>query len=128
MLQKVFQQIVWLQLLVHKIEPSSCSRTHLLVTMKGVITRNDDSILNCKKTTMTLLLYSYATNFLQYEMTCEFRPPHCNSCSVKQYPYQKYSRLRCLLRVTGLLICFYLGWSGSTLLITKHVIKVGSKS
>ena len=84
-LQKVFQQIVWLQLLVHKIEPSSCSRTHLLVTMKGVITRNDDSILNCKKTTMTLLLYSYATNFLQYEMTCEFRPPHCNSCSVKQY-------------------------------------------
>jgi hypothetical protein len=25
-------------------------------------------------------------------------------------------------------ICFYLGWSGSTLLITKHIIKVGSKS
>ena len=39
-----------------------------------------------KKTTMTLLLYSYATHFLQYEMTCEFRPPHCNSCSIKQYP------------------------------------------
>ena len=56
LLQNVFQQIVWLQLLVHKIEPSSCSRAHLLVTMKGVITRNDDSILNCKKTTMTLLL------------------------------------------------------------------------
>ena len=50
LLQNVFQQIVWLQLLVHKIEPSSCSRAHLLVTMKGVITRNDDSILNCKKT------------------------------------------------------------------------------
>ena len=38
---------------------------------------------------------------------------------------QKYSRLRCLLRVKGLVICFYLGWSGSTLLITKHIIKVG---
>ena len=41
---------------------------------------------------------------------------------------QKYSRLRCLLRVKGLVICFYLGWYGSTLLITKHIIKVGSKS
>ena len=27
---------------------------------------------------------------------------------------QKYSRLRCLLRVKGLVICYYLGWSGST--------------
>ena len=27
--------------------------------------------------------------------------------------YQKYSRLRCLLRVKDLVICFYLGWSGS---------------
>ena len=27
---------------------------------------------------------------------------------------QKYSRLRCLLHVKGLTICFYLGWSGST--------------
>ena len=25
--------------------------------------------------------------------------------------------------VTGLVICFYLGWSGSTLLITKHINK-----
>ena len=33
----------------------------------------------------------------------------------------KYSRLRCLLRVKGLLICFYLGWSGS-------ILQVGSKS
>ena len=41
---------------------------------------------------------------------------------------QKYSRLRCLLHGKGLVICFYLGWSGSTLLITKHIIKVGSKS
>ena len=28
---------------------------------------------------------------------------------------QKYSRLRCLLRVKGLAICFYLVWSGSIL-------------
>ena len=41
---------------------------------------------------------------------------------------QKYSRLRCLLHVKGLVVCFYLGWSGSTLLITKHLIEVGSKS
>ena len=39
---------------------------------------------------------------------------------------QKYSRLRCLLRVKGLVVGFYLGWSGHTLLIRK--IKVGSKS
>ena len=39
---------------------------------------------------------------------------------------QKYSRLICLLRVKGLVI--NLGWSGSTLLITKHIIKTGSKS
>ena len=32
---------------------------------------------------------------------------------------QKYSRLRCLLRVKGLMIGFYLGWSGHTLLIRK---------
>ena len=27
-----------------------------------------------------------------------------------------------------MVICFYFGWSSSTLLITKHMIKVGSKS
>ena len=32
---------------------------------------------------------------------------------------QKYSRLRCLLRVKGLVIGFNLGWSGHTLLIRK---------
>ena len=37
---------------------------------------------------------------------------------------QKYSRLRCLLCVKGLVICFYLGLSGSTLLITKHIIRL----
>ena len=41
---------------------------------------------------------------------------------------QKYSRLRCLLRVKGLVICFYLGWSGSTLPIRNNIIKVSSKS
>ena len=33
--------------------------------------------------------------------------------------YQKYSRLRCLLRFKGLVIGFYLGWSGHTFLIRK---------
>ena len=41
---------------------------------------------------------------------------------------QKYSRLRCLLCVKGLVICFYLGWSGSILQFRQNIIKVGSKS
>ena len=41
---------------------------------------------------------------------------------------QKYSRLRCLLRVKGLVICFYLGWSGRILQFRQKIIKVGSKS
>ena len=41
---------------------------------------------------------------------------------------QKYSRLRCLLRVKGLVIYFYLGWSGSILQFRQNMIKVGSKS
>ena len=41
---------------------------------------------------------------------------------------QKYSRLRCLLFVKGLLISFYLDWSGSILQIRTNIIKVGSKS
>ena len=43
-------------------------------------------------------------------------------------PRQKYSRLRCLLRVKGLVFCFYLGWSGSILQFRQNIIKVGSKS
>ena len=42
---------------------------------------------------------------------------------------QKYSRLRCLLRVKGLVNCFYLGRrSGSILQFRQNIIKVGSKS
>ena len=41
---------------------------------------------------------------------------------------QKYSRLRCLLRVKGLVFCFYLGRSGSILQFRQNLIKVGSKS
>ena len=41
---------------------------------------------------------------------------------------QKYSRLRCFLRAKGLVICFYLGWSGSILQFRQNTIKVGSKS
>ena len=41
---------------------------------------------------------------------------------------QKYNRLRCLLRVKGLLFCFYLGWSGSILQFRQNIIMVGSKS
>ena len=40
----------------------------------------------------------------------------------------KYSRLRCLLRVQGLVIFFYLVWSGSFLQFRQNIIKVGSKS
>ena len=41
---------------------------------------------------------------------------------------QKHSRLRCLVRVKGLVICFYLVWSGSILQFRQNIIKVGSKS
>ena len=41
---------------------------------------------------------------------------------------QKYSRLRCLLRVKDLVICFYLGWAGSILQFRQYIIKVGSMS
>ena len=41
---------------------------------------------------------------------------------------QKYSRLRCLLHVKGLVFCFYFGWSGSILQFRQNIIKVGSKS
>ena len=46
----------------------------------------------------------------------------------KYLKIQKCSRLRCLLRVKGLVKCFYLGWSGSTLQFRQNIIKVGSKS
>ena len=41
---------------------------------------------------------------------------------------QKYSRIRCLLFVKSLVICFNLGWSGSILQIRTNRIKAGSKS
>ena len=42
---------------------------------------------------------------------------------------KKPCRLRCLLHVKDLAICFYFGWSGSILEIrNKLIIKVGSKS
>ena len=49
-------------------------------------------------------------------------------CCVDLGPDQKYSRLRCLLHVKGLVFCFYLGWSGSILQFRQNIIKVGSKS
>ena len=51
----------------------------------------------------------------------------CGVLAVNAY-VQKYSRLRYLLLVKGLVICFYLGWSGSILPIRTNIIKVGSKS
>ena len=42
--------------------------------------------------------------------------------------HSKYSRLRCLLPVKGLVFCFYFGRSGSILQFRKNIIKVGSKS
>ena len=49
-------------------------------------------------------------------------------CAYGNCGTQKYSRLRSLLRVKGLVVCFYLGWSGSTLQFRQNIIKVGSKS
>ena len=41
--------------------------------------------------------------------------------------YQKYSKLRYLLLVKGLVVCFYLGWSGSILQIRMDNNKVRFK-
>ena len=46
----------------------------------------------------------------------------------KQTLTQKYRRLRCLLCVKVLVICFCLGWSGSIVQFRQNVLKVGSKS
>jgi hypothetical protein len=40
----------------------------------------------------------------------------------------KIQQTKMLVTCQGLVIGFYLGWSGSTLLITKHIIKVGTNS
>ena len=51
-----------------------------------------------------------------------------NLLAIPDASFQKYSRLRCLLRVQGLVICFYLGWSGTILQFRQNIITVGSKS
>ena len=45
-------------------------------------------------------------------------------CKSKWYEFQK----SCLTSTQGLVICFYLDWSGSILQIRTNIIKVGSKS
>ena len=62
--------------------------------------------------------------FPQIYMSYFLQKPVGNLDSSKQ----KYSRLRCLLLVKGLVICFCLGWSGSILQFRQNIIKVGSKS
>ena len=49
-------------------------------------------------------------------------------CLQTFYCPPKYRKLRCLLRVKGLAICFYLGWSGSILQFRQNIINIGSKS
>ena len=49
-------------------------------------------------------------------------------CQLDSTHRQKYSRLRCLLRVKGLVFCFYFGWSTSVLQFRQNLIKGGSKS
>ena len=64
------------------------------------------------------------------KMSCEqWGHLFSNSCIYLPYWYrQKYRRLRCSLHVKGLVLCFYLGWSGSILQFRQNIIKVGSKS
>ena len=47
-------------------------------------------------------------------------------CEFGLFLAQKYSRLRCLLLVKGLVICFYFGWY-FILQIRTNIIKVDSK-
>ena len=75
---------------------------------------------------MILLSKWQALLLLKCKIIIDDDTKHCGMLSYSLG--QKYRILRCLLRVKGLVICFYLGWFGSTLLITKHIIKLGSKS
>ena len=58
----------------------------------------------------------------------EFQYSFCQLSFILDVPSQKYSRLRCLLRVKGLVIFYYLGWSGSILQFRQNIIKIRSKS
>ena len=51
-----------------------------------------------------------------------------DNISAKHVRYTQNIRLRCLLCIKGLVICFYLGWSGSILQFRQNIIKIGSKS
>ena len=68
---------------------------------------------------MILLSKWQALLLLKCKITIDDDTKHCGMLSYSLG--QKYRRLRCLLRVKGLVICFYLGWFGSTHLITKHI-------
>ena len=87
------------------------------------------------------LIWQYSSNHKTYNVIVEltmqfiyhgpqtfFNIPPDPQISISHNTTQKYSRLRCLLRVKGLVICFYLGWSGSILQFRQNIIKVGSKS
>ena len=57
-------------------------------------------------------------------LLCIFKRCNSRQCSVHFF---RGPWLRCLLYVKGLVIGFYLGWSGSILQFRKNIIKVGSK-
>ena len=75
------------------------------------------------------LHFKLASHYLPCHFKAElvfkgFRRPCKSPFTIKK----KYSRLRCLLCVKVLVICFYLGWSGSILQFRPNIKKVGSKS
>ena len=70
--------------------------------------RKEKIILNGTKSASRYLIHTFSESPLSSEL------------NVIRY-LQKYSRLRCLLLVKGLVICFHLGLSGSTLQIRTNI-------
>ena len=92
---------------------------------------NFDEPLEWETKTITSAAKTYLRNLpeplMTFKMHTSFIAAASKFLSMKE-SWFKSSRLSCLLHVKALVICFYLGWSGSILQFRQNIIKVGSKS
>ena len=111
--------------------PSTTKHTHAfyngmcMYRSYRMVQRNFNFLFIFRKLTIDLISPLPISSYVFYY---RYQQPGCCFFNVSLYWDQKYSRLRCLLRVKSLVICFYLGWSGSILQIGTNIKKVGSKS
>ena len=91
---------------------------------------NFDEPLEWETKTITSAAKTYLRNLPEPLMTFKMHTSFIAAASkflTMKGSWFKSSRLRCLLHVKVLVICFYLGWSGSVLQFRQNIIKVGSK-